>query len=340
MLAQGSLGELRVITRFLKPPKASLKVGLLQEALSSSRIEGTQATLSEVLLAEVEDAIESFEVQDVLSYQTALEHALEQLKTIPISRRLVCSTHKVLMSGARNVSKKPGEFRTSPVWIGAYDSTPEKAKYIPPLPHHLTELFADWEKFVNQAQALPLVAHLAWAHYQFESIHPFMDGNGRIGRIIFELMLVSKGSLDGPYLGISRYIERYKNEYLEVLGRVRTHGDIDGLFRYFSAAIETQAQENISRFENLIQLRDLWQSRAAGGSKHFPELIRCLIEQPITNVAFVKTALGISQPTASKLLRQAEELGMVTSRGQVGRGRKETWISEPIWQVFSPFEAP
>lgn len=340
LLAQGALGELRSMTRVINPSELSLKVGLLQEALASSRIEGTQATLSEVIEAEFSEEITSSAVLEVLSYQAALNYAVSQLGTTPISRRLICAAHERLMSNPRGVSKRPGKFRETAVWIGSYDSTPENARFIPPLPHHLDDLFADWERFVNDTNSMPLVARLAWAHYQFETIHPFLDGNGRIGRIIIELMLVESGALGGPYLGISRYIERFKQEYLDVLARVRTEGDVDGLIRYFAAAIENQALETVNKLEQLVKLRQEWTDKFGATSKFMPKLIRCLAEQPILTVAYVTANMGVSQPTASKLLRQAEQFGMVVSRGQLGRGRRETWISEAFWAIFSPHESP
>ena len=340
MLAQGALGELKATTKLIKPSTLSYKVSLLQEALASSRIEGTQASLSEIVEAEMEDEVRNADVEEVLNYGEALDFAVQQLKEFPISRRLVCATHKVLMTGRRGATKTPGEFRKTPVWIGSYDSTPENARFVPPLAHHLNDLFADWEVFANTHGTIPLVKHLAWAHYQFETIHPFLDGNGRIGRILIELMLVDKGTLPGPYLGISRYVERFRNEYYEVLDRVRTKGDVDGLLRYFAAAIETQANSTVQMLEQLLELSNDWKDRHYSASKSMTALIDLLVEQPIISVAFVTERLAISQPTASRLIRQAESLGLLRSRGQVGRGRKETWVSEPIWNIISPYEAP
>lgn len=340
ILAQGALGELSAATRIIRPSELSFKLALLQEALASSRIEGTQASLVEVVEAEMDNEIHNADVEEVLNYQDAMNFAIGKLKELPISRRLICATHTVLMTGVRGATKTPGVFRKTPVWIGSYDSTPERAKFVPPLAHHLTDLFADWEVFVQDRDSMPLVAQIAWAHYQFETIHPFLDGNGRIGRIAIELMLVARGILDGPYLGISRYVERFRNEYYEVLQRVRTHGDVDGLLRYFAAAIESQALETVAKLEGLLALREQWLSEFGSEAKLMPKLIGLMIEQPILNVAFVTSNLGVTQPTASKLLRQAQHLGLLVSRGQLGRGRKETWVAQQVWGILSPYEAP
>jgi len=339
VLASAALGELRATSRMLKPSFVSQKIPLLQEALASSRIEGTQASLSEVLEAELNSGlIQNPDVEEVLNYQRALEAGIAELRELPLSRRLVCSTHRVLMSGSRGLGKTPGVFRTTPVWIGSFDSTPENASFIPPLPHHLLELFAQWEEFVNSKLDMSIVPKLALAHYQFETIHPFLDGNGRVGRILIELQLVADGVLEGPFLGISRYIERYRQEYYNVLQAVRTKGDLDSLVRYFAVAIETQANQTVETLTALLGLKNHWLQAHGGHSKHLPGLISLVVEQPILNVQNVISRLQVSQPTASTLLRKLEQLGILTSRGQGGRGRKESWIANQVWDLMSPFE--
>lgn len=339
LFAQGALGELAALTRVLRPSELGLKFALFQEALSSSRIEGTQASLVEVLQADLVKETVSQDAEEVLNYFQAMDFAVSAISEFPLARRVICAAHEILMQGERGRSKTPGEFRRTPVWVGSYNSTPESAKFIPPLPSHLTELFAEWEVFVNSNLEMPLIIKLALAHYQFETIHPFLDGNGRIGRIIIELMLVRAGVLGGPYLGISRFIEQNRDEYYDVLENVRVVGDIEGLVRYFAQGIETEALRTSKKLEALISLREQWIKKFSTQSKSMPGLIYLLLEHPILTVSEAQSRLGVSQPTASTLLRSAQKLGLITSRGQVGRGRRETWISEPVWQILSPFEA-
>lgn len=339
LFAQGALGELAALTRVLRPSELGLKFALFQEALSSSRIEGTQASLVEVLQADLVKETISQDAEEVLNYFQALDFAVSAISEFPLARRVICAAHEILMQGERGRAKTPGEFRRTPVWVGSYNSTPESAKFIPPLPNHLTDLFAEWEVFVNSNLEMPLIIKLALAHYQFETIHPFLDGNGRIGRIVIELMLVRAGVLGGPYLGISRFIEQNRDEYYDVLENVRVAGDIEGLVRYFAQGIETEALRTSKKLEALISLREQWIKKFSPQSKSMPGLIYLILEHPILTVGEVQSRLGVSQPTASTLLRSAQKLGLLTSRGQVGRGRRETWISEPVWQILSPFEA-
>ena len=339
-LAHGALGELSAASRFLKPSMMGLKVASLQEALASSRIEGTQASLTQVLDAEIDSRVTNDDVADVLNYHTAMNAAVEEMVELPISRRLICKTHKILMSSANGLTKTPGEFRRTPVWIGSPDSTPQNAKFVPPLPSHLTELFGEWEKLVNNPPDTMLVTFLAWSHYQFETIHPFLDGNGRIGRILIELILIKYGVISAPILGISRYIERFRQEYYNVLQGVRINGDIDSLVRYFAFAIETQANETIHKIEQLMELQNEWLEAFGSHSKAMPKLIEFLTNQPIVTVESARHYLGVSQPTASSLLKASQRFGLIESRGRSGRGARESWLVPAVWKILSPHEAP
>lgn len=340
VMAHSALGELDAVTRLLVPNLRSNTALMLQEALASSRIEGTQASFAEVLETSMSTKqVLNPDVEEVLNYQKALLEGLELIKELPLSRRLTCRIHEVLMQGKRGIGKSPGLFRTTPVWIGSAYSTPATATFVPPLPMHLTELFSHWEKYVNSSDQGLLVIKTAWAHYHFETIHPFLDGNGRIGRILFELQLIVDQRLSGPYLGISRYIERTRQDYYSVLQKVRTHGDFDGLVRYFATGIEIQATEVVAKVVALVALKERWLAKFSSESKNMPQLIGLLVENPIVDVQFVTSSLGISQPTASKLLRQTEGLGILKTRGQQGQGRRESWIAQEAWEILSPTEA-
>lgn len=338
--AHAALGELSATSRLLQPTFVSQRIPMLQDALASSRIEGTQASLAEVIEADQsEGAITNPDVEEVLNYQRALEVGFNLLSDLPISRRSVSKIHEVLLSGARGATKTPGQFRKTPVWIGSFDSTPQNATFIPPLPHHLTELFSQWEDFVNDKSEMSIVVKVALTHYQFETIHPFLDGNGRLGRILLELQLVASGVLSGPFLGVSRHIERFRTEYYSVLQGVRTEGDIDSLIRYFAFAIESQANQTTGILTSLLSLRNEWIEAYSDGSKNMPALISMVVEQPLVSVQHVVEKLGVSQPTASSMLRKLEQAGVLKSRGRLGRGRRETWIADRVWTLMSPFES-
>lgn len=338
--AHSALGELSAAARILKPNFISQRIPMLQDALASSRIEGTQATLVEVIEAEQTDGqIRNPDVEEVLNYQRAMEVGFQLLAELPLSRRLACRIHEVLMSGSRGVSKTPGLFRKTPVWIGSSDSTPQNATFIPPLPHHLTGLFAEWEDFANAKTEMSVVVLAALTHYQFETIHPFLDGNGRVGRILFELQLVASGALPGPFLGVSRHIERFRSEYYSVLQTARTDGDLDSLIRFFAYAIESQARETTATLTALMELRNQWTVEFSGVFRRDRNLIALIIEQPIITVQAVVDRLAVSQPTASKMLRNLQARGILASRGQLGRGRRETWIAHEVWKLMSPLES-
>jgi Fic family protein len=338
--AHAALGELSATVRILKPNFVSQKISMLQDALASSRIEGTQTTLAEVIEADQsESRIRNSDIEEVLNYQQALEVGYQSLGELPLSRRLACRIHEVLMSGARGITKTPGEFRTTPVWIGSRDSTPQNAAFIPPLPHHLTDLFAQWEEFANAKAEMSVVVLAALSHYQFETIHPFLDGNGRVGRILLELQLVTSGALAAPFLGVSRHIERFRDEYYSVLQTARIEGDVDSLIRFFAFAIETQARETTQTLIALIGLREQWAIELSSEFKQSDQLAALIVEQPILTVQNVVERLGVSQPTASKLLRRLQQKGILVSRGQLGQGRRETWIANQVWKLLSPQEA-
>jgi len=199
---------------------------LTREALASSRIEGTNASLSEVLKAEeISTESASDDVQEVVRYLDANKKALKLIEDLPISQRLISLTHAELMRGVRGEEKFPGELRRSPVWVGDADATPDTAKFVPPLPEHLPELLTDWEKFVNDHRPrLPTLIRCALMHYQFETIHPFLDGNGRIGRLLIGLMLIQERRLDAPILYLSGYLEARRSEYYDCLQLVREKG--------------------------------------------------------------------------------------------------------------------
>lgn len=295
------------------------------ESLNSSRVEGTQSTLDEVIAVEVSrEELRDEDLREVYNYLAAAERGRELLAELPISQRLFLDVQRVLLEGARGEEKTPGELRRSPVWVGQGQG-PESAEYIPPLPHLLPNLLSDWEHFVNESE-LPNVVWLALAHYQFETIHPLLDGNGRVGRILIELMLISRGLLPSVALGISGYIEANRSDYYRHLQGVREQGEINGWVEFFARAVAVQATGSFELLKQLTQLKASF-TKLLGDT----ELADCLIRNPKPSVAKVMQELGVSQPTASSYLRKAEQLGIAKSLGQNGKGRKERWEVTEVW---------
>ncbi|SCX09518.1 Fic family protein [Candidatus Aquiluna sp. UB-MaderosW2red] len=338
--ADAAVGELRGITRLISPSNISNRAALLKDSLASSRIEGTQATLAEVLEADLRgELVHNADVEQVLNYLKALEFATKFMERGTISTQLILETHSILMNGRLGADKTPGVFRKTPVWIGSRSLGVANARFIPPLAKHIPELITDLVEFISSPSPWPLAAKIAWAHYQFETIHPFLDGNGRIGRILIELMFISENALAGPYLGISQYIEQNRDEYYFALQEVRFSGETDQLYSYFAIAIERQALQTSLRMEALLALSNTWLDLYSSAALRMSQLVRHLISNPIVDVSSVQSSLGVTQPTASKLLRRAQGLGLIQSKGTVGRSKRERWLAQEVWDILSPGES-
>jgi fido (protein-threonine AMPylation protein) len=196
--ADAALGHLSGLGHLIKDPQLLLQPYLTREAVASSAIEGTETSLSEVLQAEFSDTIPNEDVAEVESYVAATRLGLQGIKTLPLTQRLIKQIHQTLLSNVRDKEKLPGEFRVTPVWVGSPTDSPDTAVYVPPLPSEIGDAIIDWENFVNDPPRLPLLIRCGLAHYQFETIHPFLDGNGRIGRLLMGLMLVEQKRLSIP----------------------------------------------------------------------------------------------------------------------------------------------
>ncbi|RFA12603.1 hypothetical protein B7R21_09655 [Subtercola boreus] len=331
-----ALGRLSGLAMVIDNPALLLGPALAQEALASSRIEGTEASLSEVLSAENEEVpIENENLREVANYLRAIEQGTQLIKTWPLTMRFFCALHETLLTDVRGEEKSPGELRRSPVWIGSPSARPETARFIPPHQDDLGELLADWERFVNDPSSMPTVLRGALMHYQFETIHPFLDGNGRIGRLLIGFELMHDQVLSAPILHISGYFERHRNEYYDRLQAVRERGEIDEWIQFFSSAVEHQANESAGRIRTLLEIRERYRAQVRGDRSQVADLIDVLLENPVITVSAVVRALSVTQPTGSTLLRRAESLGWVRSAGRWGRGGKERWVASEIWNAVT-----
>lgn len=307
--ADRAIGRLAGEGSRLPNPHLLIRPFVRREAVLSSRIEGTQATLGELLAAEAGASFDrsSPDLREVANYVAALEHGIERLQTLPLSLRLLREVHARLMEGARGGHASLGEFRRSQNWIGPPGCTPENATYVPPPPGEMTEALEALERFLHDRSLPPLVT-AALTHYQFEAIHPFLDGNGRVGRLLITLLLIDRGVLPEPLLYLSAFFEATRREYYARLRGVSENGAWGAWLEYFFNGVARQAEDALGRAGRINALLDLWrqtmvqmQSLAAVG------LVDLLGENPFWTVRGVAQRLGVAYTTALRAIRRLED---------------------------------
>lgn len=333
--ADAALGHLHGLGQLVPDPELLLGPYLTREAVASSRIEGTQASLSDVLKAEVSSDLsrKNEDVREVERYLAAARRGLELIETLPITQRLVKELHRILLAGVRGEEKLPGEFRRSPVWVGSTTDRPETATYVPPLQGFIPDLFADWEQFVNDPPRIPVLVRCALMHYQFETIHPFLDGNGRIGRLLVGLMLMQEGRLSTPLLYLSGYLERHRRQYYDRLQAVRERGEIQQWLQFFLAAVRHQADDAVQRATKLIELRERYLAEASRTRSRLGTLIPLVFANPFMTVTRAERATGLTNQGARNLLRDATRRGWLDELGAAGRGGRTYWVASEIWKI-------
>jgi len=327
--ADAALSELSGLGRILPNPHLLIAPYIRREAVLSSRIEGTRTSLSDLLADEAGQPPHAppDDVHEVRNYVVALDYGIERLKALPLSLRLVRELHQRLMQGVRGERATPGEFRRSQNWIGPYGSTPANAPYVPPPPAEMHDALAAWETFLHSRGELPDLVQCALMHEHFEAIHPFLDGNGRVGRLLITLFLIERGRLSQPLLYLSEFIERNRDDYYRSLMRVRTDGDWNGWLHYFLAGVEWSARRASRQAQQLLALRADLHARLAGQPRALP-LIDALFENPYLDSGRVKRLLGVSDPTARKLLAALEAAGIV--RETSGRNWGRQYLAEGV----------
>src|SRR2546428_8800932 len=333
--ADAALSELSGLGRHLPNPHLLIAPYVRREAVLSSRIEGTKASLSDLLLDEMENASsiprEEDDVREVRNYVVALEYGIKRLRDLPLSLRLVRELHARLMKGVRGERATPGEFRRSQNWIGPPGSTAATAPYVPPPPEHMQEALADWERFLHEREKLPDLIQCALMHEQFEAIHPFLDGNGRVGRLLISLFFIGRGRLSQPLLYLSAYFEEHRREYYDGLQRVRTDGDWTGWIRFFLAGVEQISREAVAQAGRLMDLRERWRARLADRPKTV-QLVDALLVNPYMSVARAQRLLEVSNPTARPAVARLEKLGLLTE--VTGRDWRRLYLAKPILRVL------
>lgn len=333
--ADAALGHLQGLGMLITDPSLLIGPYLRREALASSRIEGTQASLSDVFQAEVDADARNDDTAEVQRYLEATWQAYELAGTLPITQRLILRVHETLLTGVRGEENSPGEFRRSPVWVGRAGATPDNATFVPPLPQHLGDLLTDWERFVNDdGRSLPALVQAALMHYQFETIHPFLDGNGRIGRLLINLVLMERKRLPLPLLYLSNYFETHREEYYERLQAVREDADIEGWLVFFLDAVRAQADDAVARSRRLISIRESYHSEAIKERSSLPRLVDIIVRNPFVTVKSVQDQLELTNQGARNLIKNAETRGWLRSLGTHGRGGRERWYSPAIFEVI------
>ncbi len=335
------MGELRGMARFLPNADMYLTMYVRKEALLSSQIEGTQCTLDDVL--DPEGAVREEEVADVVRYVGATDYAVEEMNRTPISKRLLKNVHRRLLQGVRGSDKEPGELRHSQNWIGPGGSTISNAPYIPPNPEDMMDALSDLETFINSDTGIDPIVKAALVHYQFETVHPFLDGNGRLGRLLITLCLIDWGVLDAPVFYPSYQLKLRRSEYYEHLMDVRINGRYQEWVRFFCEAMESAANDSLTSMGRLVDLhaRDTAAIDSGGtvGGPNAHLFLSALEETPIVTVSSVMKRLGIGRTTASNLVNRFCELGILRLRDE-GKKRYRSFVYENYLAILREGSEP
>ena len=326
--ADRRLGQLDGLTQILPTPALFVTMYVRKEALLSSQIEGTQASLIDVLSIE-EKKISNLHIVEVSNYVRAMYYGLQRLNEFPLSLRLIKEIHGVLLERGRGSQRSPGEFRRSQNWIGPAGCTIEDASFIPPTIPVMNQALNDLEKFMHEADDIPVLIKIGLIHAQFETIHPFLDGNGRMGRLLITFWLCQQGILSEPLLYLSYFFKQNRLEYYDRLMRVRQKGDWEGWIKFFLSGVREVADEAISSAKQILSLREECMKKVinsnAPGYKNGIKLLDSLFETPITTKVHARKYLNLSLPTASSIVDHFVNLGILSDYTP-NRQRKKRYV--------------
>ena len=330
------LGELNSFSRLVPNIDLFIKMYITKEAIISSRIEGTKTQMDEAFLDEADISPQrKDDWQEVNNYIKALNQAVAELATLPISSRLIKNTHKILLNSVRGKDKLPGEYRSSQNWIGG--NTLADASFIPPHHSYVAELMGDFEKFLNNDNIkIANLIKIGIAHYQLETIHPFLDGNGRIGRLLIPLLLVDKKLLSKPLLYLSTFFESNKTLYYDNLTFVRTKNDIRQWLKYFLVGVATTATNATQTLSDILELKARWEGKIASSFgkriKNANQLLQYLLKKPVVNVTLVKTITHSSYKTANDLVMELVNVGLL--KEMTGQNRNRVFVFDEYLNLF------
>lgn len=334
-----AVGRLDSISMLLPDPKLFLYAYVRREAVLSSQIEGTQSSLSDLLLFELDElpGVPFDDVVEVSNYVAALEHGMARLREgFPLSNRLLRELHQRLMSRGRGSNKAPGEFRRSQNWIGG--TRPGNARFVPPPPQEVETCMGALEAYLHQQQGpQPMLITAALAHVQFETIHPFLDGNGRLGRLLIAMLLHHGGLLAEPLLYLSLYFKQHRAVYYELLDRVRTHGDWERWVDFFLEGVETTAHSAVQTARRLVDLfQQDTQRVAALGGRAAPNVLRvldALRQRPLCSLKQLCAHQGMSFPTAAKAMQALADIGL--AREMTGQRRNRVFVYDAYFNILN-----
>ena len=331
------LGRLDGVAKVIPDPEFFVSMYVRREAVLSSQIEGTQSTLEDLLELELESEHSDpySDVFDLINYVQAMNFGLDRIKTLPLSLRLIREIHKALLRDGRGSKATPGEFRRTQNWIGPQGASIKQATFVPPSVPDMKKALHDFEGFLHAERRYPTLIEVGLAHAQFETIHPFLDGNGRVGRLLNTFLLVHRGILRQPLLYLSYYFKLHRTEYYDRLMAVRRSGDWEGWIQFFLRGVVQTAQEATETAEKLFELRE--SHRGLILDKNLGQngllLLSNLFQRPLVNINLVASILGSTFPTASRLVSGFEELGLL--KEITGQKRSRMFRYEPYLALFN-----
>lgn len=338
--ADRALGRLDGSVSTLPNPDLFVLMYVRKEAVLSSQIEGTQSSLQDLLAAEAHvtgAAGPAKDVDEVVNYVAAMRYGLHRLSTLPVSTRLITEIHARLLNGVRGNHLTPGELRRSQNWIGTGGATLSEATFVPPPPHVVPEALSDLERFLHRRDDLPLLVRVGLAHAQFETIHPFLDGNGRVGRLLITFLLCEHRVLDKPVLYLSHFFKQHRQEYYARLQAVRDDGAWEEWLAFFLRGVAEVSAEATDTARRILALREEHralitnQMKRAAGNGH--RILESLFERPIISVAGAQTQLGLTFAGANNIIASLERLGILLEI--TGQARYRLFRYEPYVRLFS-----
>lgn len=333
--ADTALGRLDGAVKVIPDPDLFVGMYVRREAVLSSQIEGTQSTLEDLLEVELEPgtADRFGDVGDIVNYIAAMNYGLERMSELPLSLRLIREIHGELLRGGRGGKATPGEFRKTQNWIGPAGAGLKQATFVPPPVPEMEKALHDFELYLHQEVQRPLLVDVGLAHAQFETIHPFLDGNGRVGRLLITFLLVHGGVLRLPVLYLSYYFKLHRAEYYDRLTAVRRRGDWEGWLRFFLTGAAETADEATATAEKIFELRETHRAEVLQfGGPNGLALLSDLFRRPLVNVNYVAKLLDVTFPTANRLVGKFEEAGLLVE--VTGQRRSRLFRYEPYLALF------